>query len=295
MIGTTNTLYSRMRRSAMLGVIGLGTCVCTMAQNLIPNGSFEEFWNPCSKGSDYQFLNDWISTSCAFTPGLLAACYDDEVPQSSVGYQEALDGLAFIILNTFVEFEGPFSPGNNPLTYAHVLLTEPLVADEHYCLRLGVSLVDSSCYRTSQLNAFFWYGTTSRCTSNDTLWDDYAQVTFDISEVDTSGWTILEQDFVAEGGENSLTLGAFQFGSEIDTVFIGHFFPILGDMARYFVDDIRLVACHGVGVDEPSGVAGVTMLGSLVQDVLRVRYSGQGNTAFQVLRRMGSWCGRAYC
>ena len=279
---TSTSIHDRLRRGAMLGVVGLSACACTMAQNLIPNGSFEEFWNPCENGSSYDFLNDWIQTSCAFTPGLLAECYDDEVPQSSIGYQEALDGEAFIILNTFVEFEGPFAPGNNPLTYAYVLLTEPLVADQRYCLRLGVNLVDSSCYRTSKLNAFFWYGTTSRCTQNDTLWDDYAQVTFDISEVDTSGWTIMEGDFIAEGGENSLTLGAFQFGSEIDTVFIGHFLPILGDMARYFVDDIQLVACNGVGEVEHSSVPVVSILGTVTQGILRVRSTDQANVPFQL-------------
>ena len=102
----TTCVRDRLRRSAMLGVVGFCTLACTTAQNLIPNGGFEEFWNPCENGSSYDFLNDWISTSCAFAPALLAACYDDEVPQSSIGYQEALDGEAFIILNTFVEFDG---------------------------------------------------------------------------------------------------------------------------------------------------------------------------------------------
>lgn len=120
--------HNRMKRFIILLVVCLAGERFCAGQNLIPNGSFEEFWNPCSKGSSYQFLNDWISTSCAFTPGLLAACYE-EVPQSTLGYQEALDGEAFIILVTFEEVEGPFTPGNNPLDYAHVLLTEPLVAD----------------------------------------------------------------------------------------------------------------------------------------------------------------------
>lgn len=269
-----------MTRETLL-LAGFGLAVQVHAQNLIPNGSFEEYWNPCSKGASYNFLDDWILTSCAFFPGLLAEC-DGDVPQSSLGYQEALDGGAFLMLITFTENIGPLSPGNNPLYYAHVLLTEPLVADQRYCLRLGVSLADSSSYRTTELNAFFWYGTTSRCASNDTLWDDSAQVTFDISEVDTSGWTILEKDFVATGGENSLTLGAFQFGNEIDTAFISSHDLLTGDKARYFVDDIRLVACAGVGLPEYTFPPSISPIGNLAADVLMVRNNARAAESYSI-------------
>lgn len=223
------------------------------AQSYVLNSSFEQFDQACPDFQSYPHLLDWYVPDCAFTPGLVHACNSigsgAGVPLGANGYQQALDGDAFISLWTLlVNSEGPITDGN-PQKYAAVSLVEPLQAGQRYCLRFGVNLADSSNYRTGTMNAWLLNGTPTACDGNDQSWADQAQFAFDITQVDTSAWTILEGDFVAVGGESTLVLGAFQWGEDIDSVFIrpqgsG------AEVARYYIDDVKLVPCNGVGVDE---------------------------------------------
>jgi len=242
-----------MRSSLFLigTLLGLGA----NGQNLVPNGSFEQFTTNCNFGLGYNSLQDWTDLDCAASPGLAHACNNSlgngsGVPQGGLGFQFSHSGDGFILVTTLrMNSQGGF-PDGNPQSYANVDLTQPLVAGQHYCLRLWMNMADSSCYRTSAFHAFLWYGTPTVCNYQDTAWDSYAAVTLDISAVDTAGWTLLEAGFEASGGESNLTLGAFQTLDEIDSVFIADHSNSLGSLpAIYFIDDVELWACE-VGVEE---------------------------------------------
>jgi hypothetical protein len=225
------------------------------AQNLVPNGSFEQFTTNCDFGLGYGYLEDWSYIPCSIRPGLRHACNNDlnnggGVPYGGLGYQDAHSGDAFISVWTLrMNSQGGF-PDGNPQKYANVDLVAPLVAGQHYCLRLWMNMADSSCYKTGAFHAFLWYGEPTVCNYQDTAWDTHATVTFDISGVDSIGWTPLEGEFVANGGEVNLTLGAFQFDEEIDSVFIADHSNLLGGLlAVYYIDDVELWACS-VGLNE---------------------------------------------
>jgi hypothetical protein len=241
-------------KNLLLAIIAL-LGVDASAQNLVPNGSFEQFTTNCNFGLGYNSLQDWTDLDCAASPGLAHACNSSlgngsGVPQGGLGFQYSHSGDGFILVTTLrMNSQGGF-PDGNPQSYANVDLTQPLVAGQHYCLRFWINMADSSCYRTSAFHAFLWYGTPSVCNYQDTAWDTYAAVTFDISGVDTAGWTLLEAGFEASGGESNLTLGAFQTLDEIDSVFIADHSNSLGSLpAIYFIDDVELWACE-VGVEE---------------------------------------------
>ncbi|HRH39267.1 MAG TPA: T9SS type A sorting domain-containing protein [Flavobacteriales bacterium] len=141
-------------------------------------------------------------------------------------------------------------PDGNPRDYANVDLSQPLEAGQHYCLRLWMNMVDSSCYRTDRFNAFIGYGIPTLCNDVDTTWHNFAQANFDISAVDTAEWTMLETEFTANGGETNLTLGAFQFGDDIHSTFLADHSHLLQSLlGLYFIDDVELWACQ-VGVGE---------------------------------------------
>jgi len=191
----------------------------------------------------------WTYPDCANSGMYSNACNNVVIPSSGVpfsglGYQSAQDGSAYSGLSTF----SANVPLGNTRRYLAVDLIEPLVSGDRYCLRLFMNLLDSSSYKTNVLNALFWYGIPSACSGSDSLWDGYSQITFDISGVDSVGWSLLEGSFIANGGETSLVLGAFQFGSEIDTTFIAHR-TTMADVARYAIDDVWVWACE-VGVEE---------------------------------------------
>jgi hypothetical protein len=253
------------------------------AQNLVPNGGFELFTSNCQFGLGYHHLEDWTEVECALPPGLAHTCNSDlgnggGVPYGSLGYNPAHGGDAFICIWTLrMESQGGF-PDGNPQKYATVELTQPLEADQHYCIRLWMNMSDSSCYRTGALHAYLGYGMASVCNYQDQMWDTYAAATWDISAVDTAEWTLLEAGFDASGGETSLTIGAFQFGEEIDSVFIADHSLLLGGLlALYFIDDVELWACQ-VGVDEVHGSTELSVYPNPAVDVVNVELPRTGGT-----------------
>ncbi len=257
----------------------------TSAQNLVPNSSFEEFDSPCTSGWSYYQMLDWTRPDCASESQILSAC-GNTVPSSEFGYQDAHSGISFAVIWTLrMNSSGGF-PDGNPQFYPSVNLTEPLVAGQTYCLRLRINLADSSNYRTGALHAFLWYGVPSTCNYNDTMWDTYAAVTFDISQVDTAAWTTLEGSFTASGSESNLTLGAFQYGEEIDSVLIAHDFDQIGDLAVYFLDDVELWACE-VGIGEANVTPGLVTFPNPTMDVLNVEVPGTGPYTLQLHDALG--------
>ena len=245
------------------------------AQSYVLNSSFEQSDQECPEFRSYPHLLDWYVPDCAFTPGLAHACNSigsgAGVPLGINGYQAALDGDAFIALWTLlVHSEGPIADGN-PQKYAAVSLVEPLESDQRYCLRSGVNLADSSNYRTGTMNAWLLNGSPNACDGDDQTWADRAQFAFDITQVDTSAWTIVEGDFVAIGGESTLVPGAFQWGEDIDSVSIR---PESSgpELARYYIDDVQLVPCNGVGVDELNGNGQVEVFPNPASIYLNVRF-----------------------
>jgi hypothetical protein len=253
--------------------LALAFCYCvvfssnTAAQSLVPNGSFEELTIDCLGSASYYDLVGWSQPACAFAPGYLHVC-SGLVPESVFGHQTTYDGLAFMSVSTLRMNVFGF-PDGNPRSYASIDLIEPLAAGEHYCLSLQMNMADSSNYKTGALHAFLWYNVPTVCGDQDEQWDDYAAVTFDITEVDSVEWTLLEGEFTATGGESNLTLGAFQFGEEIDSVFLQHDYEQEFEGAFYFIDDVRLWPCQ-VGLVDPERPTAVQVYPNPVVDRLRV-------------------------
>ena len=242
---------SPLIKTCALVVIGLAYGHGLVAQNLVQNPSFEEFTGSCSGSVNIWELVAWQPPDCGTFSGYFNACNNASfslggVPANGSGYEPAHSGQSYAGINTF----GYNTEGGNPRMYLSVPLTEELVAGEQYCIGLWMSLADTSSFRTTTLHAFLWYGQPSICAGNDSLWESYAAVTFDISAVDTSGWTLLEGSFTASGGEVNLTIGQFLFGDQIDTTSIAwHLSPYA---ASYYIDDVYLGACDGIGLPELS-------------------------------------------
>jgi len=241
--------------------VGLSVASASQSQNLVPNSSFEVFTMNCTSAAAaaYGYLEDWDYIMCSTPPGLMHACNNalnngSGVPQNALGYQNAHSGDAYAVISTLlVHSQGPAEDGN-PQKYANVDLIEPLAADRLYCVRLWMNMADSSCYRTGAFHAFIGYGVPNVCNYQDTAWDTHASVTWDISTVDTSEWSLLEGEFVANGGETNLTLGAFQFEDEIDSTFIADYSGLTEGVltSKYFIDDVEVWACS-VGWNEQRG------------------------------------------
>lgn len=231
-------------RSHSLSFAAVVMWLPAVAQNLIPNPSFEDYnfdcgWVIANSSNIYA----WTQPACAFQAGYCNACLnqwgspDGSVPHNEVGYAEPSDGDAYARIATY----GDWYPEWNPRQYLTVALWEPLEGGQQYCVRLKMSLCDSASYRTSELHCFLWVDTPSVCSNIDQQIADNANVTLNTQQVDTAGWTLVEGSFVANGGETTLTLGDFNVAQNMDTTFIAHRFQV--EFAGYYLDEVFLGAC----------------------------------------------------
>lgn len=256
-------------------VIGLLFGQAALGQNLVLNPSFEEFEGGCYDVDPWE-LSLWDAPECGGYPAYFTECNNESsswsgVPYNQGGYEPAHSGQAYNLIHTFAYTE----EGGNLGSYLSIDLSEPLVAGQEYCIALWMSLAEQSSFRTSTLHAFLWYGLPTMCNGNDSLWDDYAAVTFNTSEVDTAGWYLIEGTFTASGSESNLTLGSFLYGPEIDTTFLEWHLPPY--TASYYVDDVYLGPCDGVGVPlAPSQSLGIFLLTGTVIAGEQLRYSVKG-------------------
>lgn len=275
-----------------LVVTCLGSLPVILAgQNLVPNGSFEELDASCQFGISYDGVADWRSLACGYTPGYANACNNplnngSGVPQNGFGYAPAHSGSAMIALPTVLDSPPDF-PLGNPRAYANVPLVTPLITGGHYCLRLWINMADSSCYKTDVLHAFVGYGLPSLCNQVDTTWSGIATATWNISDVDTATWTVLESEFTAQGGEENLTIGAFAFGADIHATFLADHSSLLGgNISWYFIDDVELWACQ-VGINQAEADQQFSLYPNPADAAVTVSYHGRDFTRVELYDVIG--------
>lgn len=260
-----------MRTSIGLALLVLGIAPGNaFGQNLVPSPGFEEHGD-CTLGAGWSILNVWETPDCALGPPYFNACdqtgWGHGVPSNDYGYQNPHGGDGYCCLVPYLD-NGWMIVGN-PQAYLSTDLLDPLETGEEYCISFWLSLADSSAFKTSELHAFLWYGLPSVCNYNDTAWDSFAAVTFDISDVDSMGWHLVQGSFSASGGELNLTLGSFLFEDEIDTtLLVWHTYP--PNQAMYFIDDVYLGDCAYAGVAEEPTLHDLSAFPNPASDHVRI-------------------------
>ena len=209
------------------------------AQNLVPNPSFEEYWQCPQNSSNFSDVKDWYSASqspeyfqsCSVTP-------DMGVPQNVAGYQIAKDG------NGYVGFFWFCDVGNAEMELIQVSLESKLEKGRLYCLSYYVSLADSSEYGIDRLGALFTSTAISGSSAlDDQLYSPQIETPMNVPFLEKIEWEIVSGEFCAQGGEQFLTLGNFHPNMEVN------FYPSangggeIGVCAYYFVDMIELIPC----------------------------------------------------
>jgi hypothetical protein len=137
------------------------TCGVCEAQNLVPNGDFEQYSN-CPVGfgqidSLLYWFNPCIppyggSGTLSGSSDYFNACNDTagvNVPYSSFGFQLAHSNNGFAGLALF------FINISNFREYIEVPLTSPLIANNCYYFEMYVSLANNSGYTADTIGAYF--------------------------------------------------------------------------------------------------------------------------------------------
>lgn len=239
---------------AFFALLHSATTIAQTPDNMVYNSSFEEYsrcpvkidalgvmtevdawWQPTKGSSDY--FNACAKRDCA-------------VPRNKMGVQDPHNGLAYC---------GIYCSQENYREYLQTQLKEPLQAGQRYRASFWVSLADKSPHAVASLGALL----TREMISDTSSWDiltareikeiDDAQqqsiATWLLPQVsnnkdsvlsDSKGWHEICGEFVAQGGEQYLTIGNFAPFNH-STVTSTNYVNAVLQGAYYYIDDVSVI------------------------------------------------------
>ena len=233
-----------------------------LAQNLVPNGSFEDF-NSCPDTTyNINAANHWFNPG-GFTPDYFNPCdttdWNYGVPHNQYGSQLAKTGVSYAgIISSWLYFGG-----DSVREYISVKLTDSLKTGKKYEVEFYVSLADISPYSANNIGAYF----------SDTLvlsLSPYSlafipQVQNNYLEnplTDKDNWIEIKNTYIAQGGEKYIIIGNFNNDASTDTTNLDLGNPNSDPWAYYYIDDVSVI-CLDCFI-------GGTNSTSLMDDMLKV-------------------------
>lgn len=232
----------KFKNSPLSVILTLLTCIPLLAQNLVPNGSFEVIAR-CPGGhsinaSDFK-VADWYSPSQG-TPDYFNACSkgDSGVPYNWAGVSNAFDGHGYAGIYVYRH-------GSHYREYLACRLTVPLVKDAVYVLSFRYRLSSYSRYLVNSIG-FALAGDSIFHDGSDEVLKEFSgnRVADDAVLTREAGtWQFAEFTVVASGGERYLVLGNMNDNRAVAGVllhFPGGDQPMLEGSAYYYIDDVRL-------------------------------------------------------
>jgi len=241
-----------MNKFCLLVIILLTFQICN-AQNLVPNGDFEEhvgcpdnysqidsslFWfNPCLP--PYGSFSGQ-SGSCDYYNSC-APIGQVGVPNNVNGYQPSHSGIAYAGLYTYWGYNSNFRE------YLEVQLITPLIANECYYFEMFINLANLSHYAADTISAYFSDTAVSGLHSHSPfLFNSQIKNQSGIIS-DTLNWTKVSGTFTASGGESYLIIGNQNDDVHTDTLSVSTSFY---RFSYVYIDDVFLTPCSGAGIKE---------------------------------------------
>ena len=222
----------------------------TLAQNLIPNPSFESkgimVCGIFSNGDFASSVDNWYSptlgTPDAYSTAINQSCWNFQ-PNSSYpgpiglkGTQQPHSGNVFAGLFCYT------IPGLNQREYIQSALLTPLNPGTYYCLEFYVSLADYTENYTDKLAVHF--SDLAVSSNNDQQLAVIPQVVSTSFISDTAGWVLVSGIFQATSAFNFITIGNFNDDASTPTIAnIGSSGNPGCYGAYYFIDDVSLTDC----------------------------------------------------
>jgi hypothetical protein len=253
-------------RKIILSAIIISAAFAGKAQNLVPNGDFEQYTTCPNSIGQFDVVTTWLNPSTA-TPDYFNQCAGatiEGVPDNLFGYQFAHSGDGYAGAYLFEMFD---TVAYDYREYIEVPLTAPLVANNCYHFEMYVSLAEKlSNYTTSDYGVYFSDSLISGLATQNTL-PFTPQISNSTGYItDTLNWVLIEGDYTATGGENHLMIGNFRDDTVIDTIQVG---PDLGHSIIYFfIDDVSLTLC--TGIEEQSSNSEINVYPNPVKNELMV-------------------------
>lgn len=225
--------------------------------NLVPNYSFEDTLGPCKSQMGISTLfasfKDWHTCTSSTTPDYYNTCANAiiypnicTVPYSSRSYQNPHIGNAYIGLGTYYVLN-PADSAQIEVEYIATKLKAPLKPNVCYYSEFYVCLSNISKLTTNQISLLLTQNTFTTATGSFTN-TIQPQIQWDTTQflTDTLNWVKISGYFMAQGGEEHLTIGNFKDGNHLKkTTVNSNFTSAFGAMSGYFftyilIDDVSL-------------------------------------------------------
>ncbi len=215
------------------------------SQNLVPNNSFEVYDTCPDNTGQIRYAIPWVDPTNA-SSDYFDTCSPfniAHVPNNYVGIQNAKDG------NAYAGFVAYVNSLTNRREYVQVELTDTLKNNTCYRLIFYVSIAEAGMYGVNTLSAYFSNTAITGCV-NCFLSFTPQFLYYDVSGLignDTT-WYKVEGTFTASGGERFMTIGNFKSDANTTVTLVNT--GAAQDVAYYYIDDISLTLCSGIGIDE---------------------------------------------
>jgi len=232
------------------------------SQNLVPNGDFEQFHHCPSNVNDIDSAKFWSNPNIN-TPNYFNQCSSGTatLPATAFGYQLPHSGAAYAGIYQY------WSTVTNYREYIETPIDTTLIQNECYHFEMYISSADFGKYSSHNISVYF----------SDTLVHNaplslLSIFTPQISNVannypDSSNWILVSGDYTAHGGERFLIIGNYVSDLVMDTTNVN---PAGYDMSYVFIDDVSLIACSAVGMNEIEKAAIVKVYPNPTSSVITV-------------------------
>ena len=209
----------------------------------MPNPSFEIF-DTCpttlSIPGDYQINHalGWYAPTLG-TSDYFNSCSSvgggANVPNTAIGFQTPFDGQGYLGILLQIELTDI-----DWFEYTQAKLTSPLIQGYSYKFSFNVNLANNSDYAIKKIGAWFTPNAVSSNTSQSMFTTLPQIVNANGFIADTTGWTKIEGEFIANGGEEYLTIGYYSDTINVDTLRNSVFADPTSIFSYYYIDGLEL-------------------------------------------------------
>ena len=236
-----------MKSRFVIFIAMMACSIGTSAQvNLVPNGGFEDTIHCPDNASEISFALGWSAPTVGGTSDYFNVCstpspYGVGVPSNGIGHQFARTGNGYAGFYTYYNTA-------SLREYIQAKLDTILKPAHQYCVEFYVSLADTVLIACNSIGAYF--SDTSINANNSYPLNVVPQISnINLILTDKTNWIKITGSFVATGGENYITIGNFLNDSNSDTLLTSNG---TYHLSYYYIDDISVVDCTGIGIDELS-------------------------------------------
>lgn len=216
----------------------------TFAQNLVPNPSFEQYYEcPGSynrPGSARNFAPGWVSPT-AGTPDLFNRCSfgNAGVPHNWAGVAHAHKGYGYSGIYVYIS-------NNNYREYLQAKLTNPLMEGVTYKVEFFYQLSDFSKYSVDRIGVLL--SDSVEQVAHDRIWTiepSFTQVMDSTHSKNTEMWDYAHFEYTAKGGEQFISIGNFSPDSQLKKYYLASSKvdePLLNKAAYFYIDDVSVTS-----------------------------------------------------